>query len=515
MAKRNSARERRRRWDLLSAATWNVRSLVESEGPIETAAVTGRVSDDKKIFEVVRHLKRLNVDVAGIQETHWFGQSIYEVDNAIVLTSGRRVPDDGQSSRRGEGVAVILNGMALRAWRNGGGQFTAVNSRLMVVRLKFDLAGGRSDWISIICAYAPTFSSPRDVKDKFLNSLQKCLENVAPSEKFILLADFNARVGSRTVYDDWAAVRGPHGLGETNSSGEDLLNFLSMNGAWICNTWFAKKSDVKWTWQHPRTKALHCIDYIVTRQADRCRCQDVQVIRSAMCGSDHRLLAMRFRVGRVRFRRQVRRRPCRYDVSRLSKVVSVADEQRRTGKDEYQEQLAGLLRIPTDTSCEEQWNVMRSALTEAAETTLGRGRRRQVDWYVEARDTIEPLLEVRNSAHRRWIAGGRRDADYAEYRTARRVARNAVRDAKNRWFTSLAEKIEKARFNSAQVWSCIRSIQQARSGLPSRASVAVLDENGNLCASAVDQGQRWSRHFSKVLNIQSTYDPEILDSLEQ
>ena len=34
------------------------------------------------------------MDVAGIQEAHRFGQRIYEVDGAVVLTYGRKVPDD-------------------------------------------------------------------------------------------------------------------------------------------------------------------------------------------------------------------------------------------------------------------------------------------------------------------------------------------------------------------------------------------------------------------------------------
>ena len=103
------------------------------------------------------------------------------MDGAIVLTSGRKVPDDGQSNRRDEGVAVILNGMVLRAWRNAGGQCSAINSRLMVVRLKFDLTSGRSDWVSIVCAYSPTFSNLRDIKNNYFISLQQCFESIAVS----------------------------------------------------------------------------------------------------------------------------------------------------------------------------------------------------------------------------------------------------------------------------------------------------------------------------------------------
>ena len=41
--------------------------------------------------------------------------------------------------------------------------------------------------------------------------------------------------------DEWCTVRGPHGFGEMNSSGKELLDFLAMNNATICNTWHNKR----------------------------------------------------------------------------------------------------------------------------------------------------------------------------------------------------------------------------------------------------------------------------------
>ena len=37
--------------------------------------------------------------------------------------------------------------------------------------------------------------------------------------------------------------RGPHGYGELNEAGRELLSFLSINEATVCNTWFSK-SDI-------------------------------------------------------------------------------------------------------------------------------------------------------------------------------------------------------------------------------------------------------------------------------
>ena len=51
--------------------------------------------------------------------------------------------------------------------------------------------------------------------------------------------------------------------------------------------------------------------------------------------------------------------------------------------------------------------------------------------------------------------------------------------------------------------------------MPSRASVGVVDKCGNLCTSAMDQGQRWCLHFDKVLNIQSMFNADVLDGVSQ
>ena len=44
-----------------------------------------------------RELKRYNVKVAGLQETKWFGNDVYDVSGAAVLTSGRKTPSVGEN----------------------------------------------------------------------------------------------------------------------------------------------------------------------------------------------------------------------------------------------------------------------------------------------------------------------------------------------------------------------------------------------------------------------------------
>ena len=71
---------------------------------------------------MVGELRRLDVEVAGLQETRWFGEEVYSVGDSTVLSSGRPLPLDGAPRLRGEDVAIVLRGRALRAWRDGGSQ---------------------------------------------------------------------------------------------------------------------------------------------------------------------------------------------------------------------------------------------------------------------------------------------------------------------------------------------------------------------------------------------------------
>ena len=73
---------------------------------------------------------------------------------------------------------------------------------------------------------APTFAATKEEKYGFFDSLQAALSSIPPDECFVMLGDFNARVRSRCVDDsDWWYERGPHGYGELNEVGRELLSF--------------------------------------------------------------------------------------------------------------------------------------------------------------------------------------------------------------------------------------------------------------------------------------------------
>ena len=94
----------------------------------------------------------------------------------------------------------------------------------------------------------------------------------------------------------WSKIRGRHGCGITNNAEKELLGFLSIQQATICNTWFRKKEIHGVTWQHPKSKQRSCIDYVIMRASDRSKCTDITVKRGAECNADNQFLRVSVRM---------------------------------------------------------------------------------------------------------------------------------------------------------------------------------------------------------------------------
>ena len=180
-----------------------------------------------------------------------------------------------------------------------------MSSRIVVARLKSAIEGSKYShpvFITVVSVYAPTHRSSQERKDEFYQDLQDTISGVNEDDVLMIVCDFNARVGSSDSRDDmWYGIRGLHGVGRMNESGEALLSFCALNELVIMNTMFEKRNIHKFTWQHPGSKRWHCIDYIILRQKDRRLCCDVSVIRNADCWTDHKLVRAQFN-----FKRPVR-----------------------------------------------------------------------------------------------------------------------------------------------------------------------------------------------------------------
>lgn len=145
---------------------------------------------------------------------------------------------------------------------------------------------------------------------------------------------------------------------------------------------------------------------------------------------------------------------------------------------------------------------------------IGKRKRRDPDWFHESSHKIKPLLDERNRLYSKWI-GSKKDSDKKKFLKMRRDARRTMREAKNEWFSKKAAEAQKGRHGGKVVWSCIRDLQRGRRGLVPVRTAIVKDEDGNPCKTPEQQQQRWRRHFDKLLNTQSLFDPAFLENVRQ
>ena len=221
------------------------------------------------------------------------------------------------------------------------------------------------------------------------------------------------------------------------------------------------------------------------------------------------------------YRRKLGKGPsvARYDVAKL-RQESRDENDRETPRSLFQQLVGEKLQVTQQAertegrSVEGQWTVLKEALCESAEAALGVEKKRHPDWFRECSVTLQPLIEERNRLYTRWLQTSR-ESDRRAFVKKRSDARRAIRDAKNTWFQSKAAEAQRGRHGGKLVWECIRDIQHGRRGLVPVRSMAVKDEEGCLCHTPEEQQERWRRHFTSILNVQSLFDMEELKKARQ
>ena len=96
-----------------------------------------------------------------------------------------------------------------------------VSDRNLTMRLPLR----KNNFATIIRMYAPTMTNPDVNKEAFYNQLASVDSGIPPTDKLLLIGDFNARIGRDN--DKWPLVMGKHGIGKCNSNGELLLALWS------------------------------------------------------------------------------------------------------------------------------------------------------------------------------------------------------------------------------------------------------------------------------------------------
>ena len=156
---------------------------------------------------------------------------------------------------------------------------TGISERLITLRISI----GKTRYATIISAYAPTMTNSDQKKEEFYELLGQTLQKIPPTDKVIILGDFNARVGDD--FTSWPFALGKFGRDKSNSNGEQLLSICTQFNLAITNIFFKLLDH----WQHPSSKHCHLLDYVITRRVDLAEIRSTRAVQGADSSTDHYL----------------------------------------------------------------------------------------------------------------------------------------------------------------------------------------------------------------------------------
>ena len=468
--------------------SWNVRTLLDSKS-------SGR--PQRRTALVASELARYNVDIAALSET--------------------RLPDSGQLAEAGQGYTFFWSGRRSSERRESGVGFAIkselasklaklpeqISDRLMTLRLPLK----KNRFVTIISAYAPTMTNPDSVKKAFYEDLETAITKVPRSEKLLVLGDFNARVG--TDHETWAGTIGRHGVGRCNSNGLLLLQTCAAHNLVVTNTAFRQPTRRKTTWMHPRSKQWHLIDYVITRSNDL---KDVRVTK-AMCGAecwtDHRLL-----VSKLDFQIQPRKRP---QGQKIAKRINQATMNEKQSQERFAAALDCKILQTQDndsSSIEEKWEDLKRVIHETALAHFEPAQRRNQDWFDENDAAIQDLLTTKRNNFKSLQSDPSSAAKKAAYKRSRGEAQKQLRVMQNSWLTERAHEIQRYadQKDSKRFYEALKCLY----GPQASGTTPIRNLNGSsLLTEKSEILERWTEHFSNILNRPSTINAEAIEQLPQ
>jgi exonuclease III len=472
-------------------ATWNVRTLLDRDA--------GTNRPQRRTALVAAELKRYDIDIAALSETRFSEDGSVTEEGEGYTFFWKGLPKD--APRRIHGVGFAIKNSLLRTLPEAP---VGVSERLMTLRIPL----ARNRYASIISAYAPTLDSDEDIKDAFYESLDAALRRVPRSDKLVLLGDFNARVGKDHLI--WSEIIGKHGVGNMNRNGLRLLILCAEHNLVITNTLFQLPEKYKTSWQHPRSKHWHLLDFVIVRKADVADVQITRAMRGADCWTDHRLIRTKLRLA---VRPPVRKKA---PMKRLNTCSLALREARRCLGADMSQKLQELPGPNPDGTAPEdidrEWTAMQEAVLQVSKDSLGFVRRRQPDWFDESNAEIGELLQAKRKAHDATLSNPTSVALRRRWQDLRAEAQRRLRALQNEWYTKKSHEIQAyADLNDSHgFYEAVKTLY----GPSSRSQAPVRSADGaNLIKDRQQILERWGEHFSILLNKKNPTNPEILESI--
>ena len=450
------------------------------------------MSDSRKTAIINNELKRLDVDIATLQETRLADSGTLKEKDYTFFWQGK-----SSEQRREHGVGFAVKNSLLNKVKPGS------NSSERLMTLHLNTTEGPATLVSV---YAPTLSASSEAKDEFYENLSSTLSNIPSTEQLFLLGDFNARVGADIT--SWPSCLGHFGVGKMNDNGQRLLELCSFHELCVTNSFFRTKPQHKFSWQHPRSKHWHQLDLILVRRAAIKNVLLTRSYHSADCDTDHSLVCCKIRLTPKRLHRAKKQGNPRIDVSKMSRP-DLAKKFAEAFESEYD---TNLQDNAPPTSATDKWVKLRDSIHRTALATFGKKTSKSHDWFQAKAAEMTPVIEAKRAAFMEYKRAPN-EKNLNILRSARSKTQSTARRCANEYWTELSQRIQTA--------AAIGNIRGMYDGIktalgPTQSKTAPLKSTtGEAITDPGKQMNRWVEHYSELYSRENIVTPSALDKIER
>ena len=253
-------------------------------------------------------------DINLFQETKIAGDEMFEIHGFTFFLHGHK------DNERRAGVGIMLGPRAIAAWKRAKcpepiRKTCADAGRFIGIEMHFQDEYQRITKVFAISAHLPHSNYTEKAYEECLNCLADMTDGLADCDIIpIIGGDFNARIGTRSMYDETAHPQiGKYGIQEINERGHLLMNqFILPQDFIVPSTFFEKKLYTTWTNNSTKmkdgTSRGHMIDLFLCRRRDRKRIIDCGMQFDRGVHSDHTACLTKLRI--VKFYRRKHSSSC-------------------------------------------------------------------------------------------------------------------------------------------------------------------------------------------------------------
>ena len=256
--------------------------------------------------------------------------------------------------------------------------------------------------LTVFQIYAPDSSYDDESSECFYKLLQDEINKLPRTNKYMIIGDFNAKVGSNTT-QQWDCTLGKFGLGQMNDRGCKLLQFCALNDLCITNTLFKHKNIRRVTWISPDQQYRNQIDFILVQNSLKHALKNCRTYNSADIGSDHNLLLGHLKLKALAHRSKPKSLEKRFKVDKL---------QDNNLQSEFQIRLRNsfdpLLALDPDETIDQMYSRFRSITNKVTEAVVGvrnpkeiKGLPHEIELLCEERRKLRERVLQRPSAENR------------------------------------------------------------------------------------------------------------------